>query len=419
MKSKDLVSWEHLPIALAPSEEYDKDGCFSGSAIEKDGKIFLMYTGNVWAGEDHEQDLKQVQCLAVSEDGVVFEKIKNNPVIEEAPEGNIHPFHFRDPKVWEYEGMYYCVLGSRTKEHVGQAILYRSINLIDWEYVNIVATGEGNFGYMWECPDIFRLDDQDVLLMSPQGMKPEENRYHNLHQSGYVLGKLNDEMGTLEHGSFEMIDYGFDVYAPQTTVDHKGRRIMIAWMAMWESPMPEKKYQWAGAMTLPRELILVNGRIRCTPISELESYRTNEISFQQVVVQDKKTFAGICGRSIELDVLIDCGKALSFGINLLANEDGTEKTTLSYQCDSGMVVLDRNHSGEGPRGIRKAPVLLEDRNLHLRIFIDHSSVEVFIQGGDKVMTARVYPSERSNGIQFFADGGEIEIVSLKKWDIKI
>ncbi|WP_318036218.1 glycoside hydrolase family 32 protein [Halobacillus amylolyticus] len=87
VKSKDLVHWEHLPIALAPSESYDQDGCFSGSAIEKDGRLYLFYTGNRWTGTNPDTDLKQVQCLAVSEDGTLFEKMADNPVIADAPSG--------------------------------------------------------------------------------------------------------------------------------------------------------------------------------------------------------------------------------------------------------------------------------------------------------------------------------------------
>lgn len=92
VKSKDLVNWEHLPPALAPGETYDKDGCFSGSAIEKDDKLYLMYTGNVWTGENYDEELKQVQALAISEDGIHFEKLSENPVITEAPK--VTSIHF-------------------------------------------------------------------------------------------------------------------------------------------------------------------------------------------------------------------------------------------------------------------------------------------------------------------------------------
>jgi beta-fructofuranosidase len=418
VKSKDLVFWEHLPIALAPSEEYDKDGCFSGSAIEKDGKLYLMYTGNVWTGENYDTDLKQVQCLAISEDGVHFEKAKQNPIIEAAPEGDIHPFHFRDPKVWEHEGFYYCVLGSRTNEHKGQALLYRSSDLYNWEFLNVAAKGEGNLaGFMWECPDIFYLDGSHVLMMSPQGMEPEGDLYHNLHQSGYVLGQLDYETGLLNHGEFELIDYGFDVYAPQTMVDDRGRRIMIAWMAMWESDMPEQEQDWAGAMTIPRELTMVDGKILSNPVAELEQLRENEITYENICIKGQESLEGVLGECLELDITLDSKTARNFGIKLRISEEFKEETVLSYDKDKQLFTVDREKSGKGPGGVRKTDLLLKNGELKIRIFVDHSSVEVFLNNGEKVMTARIYPSQKSTGIQFFADQ-EIELKSIKKWSMK-
>jgi beta-fructofuranosidase len=122
VKSKDLVHWEHLPIALAPGEPYDADGCFSGSAIEKDGLLYVMYTGNVFTGTNLDEDLRQTQAIAVSKDGIHFEKHRSNPVIRQAPAGDVHPKHFRDPKVWQHGDLYYAVIGAKTKTITGQVL---------------------------------------------------------------------------------------------------------------------------------------------------------------------------------------------------------------------------------------------------------------------------------------------------------
>ncbi|MEW9669402.1 glycoside hydrolase family 32 protein [Ammoniphilus sp. 3BR4] len=417
VKSKDLAFWEHLPIALAPSEEYDRDGCFSGSAIEKDGKLYLMYTGNVWTGDNHDTDLKQCQCLAVSEDGIAFTKLNENPVIAAAPEGDIHPYHFRDPKVWKNENQYYAVLGSKTMDNRGQVLLYRSDDLIHWEFVNVMAKGEGNFGYMWECPDFFHLDGRDVLVMSPQGMKPEGNLYQNLHQSGYVLGQLNYETGTFPHQEFRMLDDGFDFYAPQTTIDAQGRRILIAWMDMWESKMPTQEYQWAGAMTLPRVLTLRDDKLLCSPVPELEKLREEEVSYRDLTIQGVQSLAEIAGDSLELQLEVDAKDAAVFGLKLRVDERAQQETVLTYSKKEKVLILDRNQSGAGPGGIRKAAVDLIHDRLKLQIFIDQSSIEIFINEGEKVMTARVYPRKEAVNIHFFSDG-PLEIVQLKKWKMK-
>jgi beta-fructofuranosidase len=417
VKSKDLTTWEHLPVALAPSEEYDKDGCFSGSAIEKDGKLYLMYTGHIWTGENRDTDLEQVQCLAVSDDGVNFKKLADNPVIGAAPAGDIHPNHIRDPKVWKRGDEYYCVIGNKTKDEAGQVLLYRSSDLLEWEFVNVAAKGQGNFGFMWECPDLFHLDGYEVLVLSPQGMEPENHLYHNLHQSGYVIGQLDYETGKLDHGSFELLDYGFDFYAPQTTIDDKGRRVMIAWMAMWESKMPEQDDNWAGAMTLPRQLFIQDGKIISKPMPEVESLRYEGTAFENVLIDGEKVLAGVSGDCLELDVTFDAKEASTFGLKVRVNEEQEEETVVRYDVAEGFLTLDRNKSGKGLDGIRKAPVELKDSELHLRIFIDKSSIEIFINGGEKVMTSRLYPGQASTGIEFFAQGTAL-IKSLKKWNLR-
>jgi len=465
VKSKDLARWEALPIALAPSEDYDADGCFSGSAIEKDGKLWLMYTGNRWTGPDRDEDLLQVQALAVSEDGVHFEKCGKNPVLAAAPEGDIHPFHFRDPKVWIHEGLYYCLLGSQTKNRrSGQVLLYRSESLTDWSFVSVMAGGQEDrdkLGYMWECPDLFPLGGRDVLVCSPQGVAPFGDLYHNLHQSGAFVGELDYGTGRFAHGELMLLDHGFDFYAPQTTLDDQGRRILIAWMAMWEDKMPEQERGWAGAMTLPRVITLENGRIYSRPVPELaqlcgeavryaneplersaaencaeaadqaavgraagtSSPAENGETFAAGRLEERPTagrgrpFAGISGDCLELEVEFDRGTASRFGLALRADEARGEETVLAYDAIEAKLILDRERSGAGSGGVRRTALPLQEGRLRLQVFLDRSSVEVFAQGGERVMSARIYPDADSTGIFFFAEGGEATIVSLSCWPL--
>ena len=261
--SKDLVNWKTKPIALAPTDEYDKDGCFSGSAIEKDNTLYLFYTGHVVLDKENDKDDAQLQtqCVAISEDGISFKKLENNPIIniDSFPEDlNILKEHFRDPKVWKYNDMYYKVVGAQTTEKTGQALIYKSKDLLNWEFVNVMAmsTEEENLGFMWECPNFAEIDNYEVLILSPQGVEPEGNKFLNLHQSGYFLGKMDYNTGIFEReNDFEMLDYGFDFYAPQIMQDEKNNRcLMIGWLAMWESEMPEQEEGWAGMMSIPRVL---------------------------------------------------------------------------------------------------------------------------------------------------------------------
>ncbi len=417
VKSKDLVNWDHLPIALAPSEVYDRDGCFSGSAFEHNGQLYLMYTGNVWTGEDQDHELKQTQALAVSDDGIHFKKLNENPVIEFAPEGDIHPLHIRDPKVWAHNGKYYAVLGSKTNDNTGQVLLYCSDNLIKWKFISVMAKGEGNFGFMWECPDLFELNGKEVLIISPQGMTPEGDYYHNLHQAGYVSGQLDYETGKLKYGSFLLLDHGFDYYAPQTMQDDKGRRVLIAWMDMWESRMPTQDFNYSGGMTFPRLVQMIDDKLFTTPVPELELLRKEKVQYEDVIFQGEQSFAEVEGDCIELNIVMDVVDGSIFGLKLRVDETRNEETILSFNKVEGTVTLNRNRSGVGPGGIRKTNIEFPNGKIQLQILVDKSSIEVFMNHGEKVMTARIFPSGDATAIKFFSDNA-IKIDVLEKWEIK-
>ena len=420
VKSKDLVHWEHMPIALAPSESYDADGCFSGSAIEIDKKLLLMYTGHVITGPNSDEDLIETQAIAISNDGVVFEKIDENPVIKGLPEGDFHQGHFRDPKIWKYENTYYAIIGSTTKDQTkGQAVLFKSNNLTEWVFVTTVAKAGNNQGTMWECPDLFELNGKHILIVSPQGISPEDVYYHNHHQSGFFIGDFDYDEGRLKnYNAFNLLDYGFDFYAPQTVYDKYGRRILIGWMNMWESEMPTKKFGWAGAMTIPRLLELKEGSLKIRPIPEMRILRKNEVIYKDIIIKGELSLPKVDGDCIELELELDLKDASLFAIKMRVNEVENEETVLSYDITKGLISLDRNRSGEGVKGIRSAEYELNDNKMKLHIFIDKSSIEIFIGEGEKVMTTRIFPKETSKSILFLAKG-KAKMLSISKWDLSI
>lgn len=417
VKSKDLVHWEHLPIALAPTEEYERDGCFSGSAVDDDGVLTLIYTGNIFI--DKEKDiLDQSQCIATSTDGIHFEKHPQNPVIPMHPEDGSG--HFRDPKVWKHEGNWYMVLGTR-KGDIGKAILYKSADLKAWQYLGVLGESDGTEGYMWECPDFFELDGEHVLLFSPQGMKPEGDRYQNLFQTGYVTGSFDYETNTFERGDFQELDHGHDFYAVQTLLDDKGRRIAIGWMDMWESEMPTKAHGWAGALTLPRVLTrMEDGRIKMEPVEELKALRSKRMDVQMTTIEETEIVTDVAEELLEIEVEFSLRgvTADTFGIKLRRSEDGLEETVIRFSPQTRQLTLDRTKSGTGVDGIRTAEVEVEGDVLQLRIFLDRSSVEVFANGGTTVMTSRIYPDPTSLGLSFYAEDGSVDVKTCNVWQLK-
>lgn len=172
--SKDLLHWEYLPAALAPDADFDRDGCFSGSAaVLPDGRQLLIYTGVIRETQpDGSMRDVQTQCLAVG-DGVDYEKYAGNPVLtkEDLPD-NGSKFDFRDPKIWKTaDGAYRCVVGNCTPERDGQILLFSSEDGFRWKYEKILAANNKRYGMMWECPDFFELDGKAVLLTSPMDMR--------------------------------------------------------------------------------------------------------------------------------------------------------------------------------------------------------------------------------------------------------
>ena len=375
-RSKDLVHWESLPIALAPDTKADEDGCFSGSAIVKDDVLYLIYTGHHYYDDGDPDHFWQNQNLAYSTDGINFTKYENNPIIASAPEDNTH--HFRDPKVWEKDGKYYMILGSQGKDGVGRAITYRSDDLKDWQYLGEIAKANGltTEGFMWECPDFFELAGKDILLLSPQGIEAQGQKYLNLFQTGYFVGNFDYSTNTFEHGGFTELDHGHDFYATQTTLAPDGRRLVFGWMDMWESKFPEKADGWAGALTLLRELEIKDDQLYMRPVKEAVQLRTAEISAWNKQVTEK-TLLCENEHQAEIDLTLTTDQAFE-----LAFTDQDKQVKLTFD--------QATHTFTLLNGDARYASIKPNSELKLQIFIDTSSLEIFINDGEAVFTERFY-----------------------------
>ena len=411
--SQDLLHWEFLPAALAPDEIYDKDGCFSGSAIElPDGRQLLMYTGVVreqqWNGGYCDS---QTQCLAIG-NGIDYEKVENNPVIkgEDLPEGFSRQ-DFRDPKMWKKEdGTYACVVGNRPQDGSGQILLFSSRDGLEWTYEKVLAENRNRFGKMWECPDFFQLDGQWVLLVSPQNMLPQGFEFHNGNGTLCIIGEMDEKTDTFAEKHYQAIDYGIDFYAPQTVLTPDGRRIMMGWMQNWDTCQPHRPdCKWVGQMSLPRELSVKNGRLYQKPVRELETLRKEKVVHTDVVFENRTIHLdGVRGRKVDMELVIRPGEAgntyRKFAVRFAQNEE--YQTSLSFRPYESVLKIDRKFSGSRRALIhqRRCKVNSRQEELKLRIILDRFSVEVFINDGEQVMSAVLYTDLAADGISFFADG---------------
>ncbi|XP_026753759.2 sucrose-6-phosphate hydrolase-like [Galleria mellonella] len=367
--SPDLVNWKVLPTALVPGNEQ----CFSGSAVVDGDILTLMYTAHEII--DIDPYYNESQYLAFSNDGVNFQKYEGNPVLPTAPNGSPD---FRDPKVWRHGDFWYVVIGSKTLDERGRVLLYRSTDLKDWEFLSILGESTGDLGYMWECPDFFELDGKYVLLMSPQGMEPEGDRYKNTFQTGYIIGSFNyDTFEFVHEVPFQEMDYGHDFYATQT-IDSDGKRYVAGWFGMWEVPHPEDVDGWAGALTIIRELRLVGDRIIMKPVESIISLREQTLldgEFQEGDVIDfEKTGEILVQGNLENKIEL-----------LLEGREGGGKVWLKWDPDVRKVVVDRG-SGD-VRQVEWNPL----DSTSWRVFLDASSLELFCGEGEVVFSSRVYP----------------------------
>lgn len=235
---------------------------------------------------------------------------------------------------------------------------------------------------MWECPDFFELDGRFVFLFSPQGMDAEDEQYLNLYQNGYVVGDFDYETFQFNRNSFKELDHGHDFYAPQTMLAPDGRRILIGWMAMWENTMPEKEDGWSGALTLPRELQLINNHLYMRPIEELKNLRIDSGSHQSynlneavLLSNDKKQL------EINLDI-----ENKDFTIQF--NNSSTDLLSIQYDAKEGKFTLYRNDVND----YRYASIV-SCETVQMQLYVDTSSVEIFINQGEAVFTARFYSEE--------------------------
>lgn len=417
--SDDMIHWKNMPSVLAPDQEYDKRGCFSGSAVEKDGKHVLIYTGvsNVQMENGSIQE-RQNQCIAYG-DGEIYVKSPQNPVIT----GDMLPadcskIDFRDPKVWKKGENYYLIVGNKNSEQKGQVVLFSSKNLEKWKFETVLAENStGQIGTMWECPDFFELDGTHFLICSPQNMKAQKYEFHNGNNSVYFAGKYNETEHRFQKEAPKSLDYGLDFYAPQTTKLPDGRRILIAWMKSWDACVIPDGQKWQGMMTLPRELRYMNGRLYQNPVEELKQYRKNPCCLKDQEISGTVQFDEVRGRMLDLTVEIENGQFDEFCLELAHNMEYT--TTYTYNRKKQIMEVDRTCCGVTKDVIcRRIWKVTEGKEtLKLRFILDRQSIELFVNDGEQVVTTAICTPMEADEIVFSCDGKAK--VNVEKYEIVV
>ncbi|KOY52466.1 glycoside hydrolase family 32 protein [Polaribacter dokdonensis] len=387
--SKDMVHWKRLPIALFP----DKLGyIFSGSAVidwnnttgfgtkEKPAMV-AIYTYHDMAGEKSGKIKYQTQAIAYSLDkGRTWVKYEKNPVLE-----NPGIKDFRDPKVFWHQESNKWIMSLAVHDQIN---FYSSKNLKEWVLESEFGKNIGSHGGIWECPDLFPIKDSYgntkwVLLVSLNPNGPQGGS-----ATQYFIGDFNGSVFTSDDTKIRWLDYGADNYAGVTFSDipkDDGRRILIGWMSNWQYSQAVPTYSWRSAMTLPRELLLSKNNneyyIQSKPIDEIKNILTkSELITSKIHTVKTSSY------------LIEINKEIQdFKINL-QNSTGD---IFKIETKNGILITDRTKTGDNSfseefGAVHKSMEL--EKIFNVKIFVDNSSVEIFLNNGELVMTELIFPT---------------------------
>ncbi|CAK8564776.1 unnamed protein product [Lathyrus sativus] len=467
--SKDMIHWFYLPIAMEPDKWFDINGVWTGSAtLLPNGEIIMLYTGDT-------NNYVQVQNLAYPanlSDPLLLDWVKyaDNPVIEPPP--GIGLKNFRDPatswigpdKKWR------VVIGSK-KEKTGLAFVYKTTNFTYFElndnYLHAVpSTG------MWECVDFYPIsingpNGLDTSVNGPEVKHVLKASMNDRKIDCYAIGTYLIENDTWvpdnpneDVGIGLLLDYG-RYYASKTFYDQvKKRRILYGWINETDSASDDLKKGWASLQTIPRTVLFDKKTISnlvLWPIEEIESLRISSDEYEGVVITPGSVVPLNITQATQLDIFavfeieslisegnisndnIDCGGGAfersafgPFGIIAIADDTLSEQTPVYFSisntslgCSTTFFCVDETRSSKASEVAKpvygsKVPVF-SDEKLSMRVLVDHSIIESFAQGGRRVISSRVYPTEAIYGASrlfLFNNATNINIkVSIKIWHL--
>jgi len=390
--SDDLLHWQEQPIALAPTPgSADRGGIFSGCLVDDDGLPSALYTG---VNQDYSV---QTQCLARGNSDLTrWEKYAGNPIIARMPPGLGQARDFRDPFVWRGQDGWNMALGSRIAGVGGAVLLYRSPDLLRWQYIQPLFVGDrARHGDNFECPNLFPLAEQWVLMLAAEFAGGQA---HEL----YFLGDYDGQRFRPEREG--IYDPGYS-YAALSYADERGRRLLHSWIRESRSVDAQRKAGWSGVQAIPRVLSLdARQRLISQPVPELERLRRRHWRFCSGDCADGQ----LPLRAMALDIVatLDVQAAAHCGIELLRTPDGAEKLQLRYDRDTSVLHIER-HYRRADADIDCASAgfyhpLDPGERLQLRLLLDHSLLEIIANSRASYTTRFYASSAESSGAALIA-----------------
>ena len=429
--STDLATWTHHEPAIVPSSRYDRNGAYSGSGLVLEpgelpadppvtGPYVLSYTGNV--KDEVTGEREATQCLVTSSDLVTFTKYPGNPVIAHQPEG--YTAHFRDPQVWrdrdDPAGSFRMLLGAQREDLTGAALFYRSEDLLTWTYEGELTFPDAGgafdaFGYMWECPALLRVPDEDtgrvhdVLVWCPQGIEPETEGYETVFPCVYTVGHLVGTELRGCQGTFAEVDRGFEFYAPQVfarRASEPGPVLMTGWAGnAGEDDQPSiASGGWVHTLTVPRALSVRDGQLVQRPVLRADGEGSSALDAATLARLaapggGEVALPGLAGsRSWQLALEVVEG-APRWGLRI-----GSEDCHVDVRLVGDTLVVDRSTSRYTQHGTVRTVTLPAGAALRLEVLHDRSVTEIVLGDGDLALTLRSFVEVGSSGVRVLADG---------------
>ncbi|HRH59630.1 MAG TPA: glycoside hydrolase family 32 protein [Chitinophagaceae bacterium] len=431
--SSDLLAWKQLPLAIPEIQNGDSSVTmiFSGSAVVdsfntsgfgKDGQIPLVaiYTSHV---DKNGKGIAQHESLAYSVDeGKTWHQYANNPVLD------IHLTDFRDPKVfWYAPEKKWVMVVVKSLEYKAQ--IYASANLKEWKLLSEFGN-VGNIDKIWECPDLFPLKvegtNETKWVLSVSAGHPQKG----FIAVQYFIGNFDGKKFTADQLNHPLyIDYGKDFYAGVTYNNipaTDGRNIMIGWANCWNyaNDIPTKGFR--GAYTVPRALSLKNTpdglRLYQLPVSEIDKYEEQLYSNANLELNNSTTSLDSAkGTALDISFELQASAGTTAGINVF--KSGDEETSISYNSTTKTISLDRTKSGNTSfhkefSSVETATINTAADKIQLRILIDKSIVEVFVNDGAYAISDLVFPKKNDGGVELFAENGKAVFSNISVKQVK-
>ncbi|MFX0181278.1 MAG: glycoside hydrolase family 32 protein [Candidatus Hodarchaeota archaeon] len=391
-KSKDLVYWEHLPIALIPSKERGEIHCFSGNSILVNGIPHIMYTS---IGINKPPSTGAEQWIAISSDDLItWKKSERNPIMINEIHGDLDIRDWRDPYLWIDDGIYYAILGGHIrKPRKPLVLLYKSEDFYNWEFLHPLLIGNKSLGKNWECPNFFKLNDKYILIVSPH------------RKVIYSVGNYQNYQFFPEN--WYILDYGSLFYAPNTMKDSHGRIIMWGWI------QAKGTKGWNGCLTLPRILTLgKDNKLRFEVVPELKKLRGKYYQIENKIItkNDGLSSSWLTKLTLEIKLEIKVNMLTKFLISIYEDNSIELEEILSYDCNNNEIRVGKEQA---------LFYLKNDENtLQFHIFIDKSIMEVCVNNEMYISTQISSIFDKPFQLELKSLSGYVKIINLEIWELK-